>query len=60
MKTDVSRRRLLQVAGGLSAAGLGGALVAPFARDVGYHPPTLPPAPPGPHYVGERSGPTFC
>ncbi len=54
MKTDVSRRRLLQVAGGLSAAGLGGALVAPFARDVGYYPPTLPPAPPGPHYAGER------
>lgn len=49
-----SRRRLLRYAGGLAAAGVGGGLLAPFLRDVGYRKPVLNPAPPGPHYAGER------
>ena len=36
------------------AAGLGGSLLRPFVRDVGYRRPTLAPPPPGPRYRGER------
>ena len=50
----ISRRKLLAYAGGLGAAALGGALLEPFLRDVGYRSPTLKPPPSGPHYWGER------
>ncbi|CAA9584507.1 MAG: Arylsulfatase [uncultured Truepera sp.] len=48
------RRALLRYAGGVAAAGFGGALLAPYLRDVGYRKPVLEPPPLGPHYRGER------